>query len=57
MDSVVEFCETGAGVNPLREFLDELKASDPDDFGMVLSGLARLSGLQLKGTPPSLWTL
>jgi len=26
----------------VREFLDELKASDPDDFAAVLAGLARL---------------
>jgi hypothetical protein len=25
----------------VREFLDELKASDPDDFAAVLAGLAK----------------
>ena len=32
MDFTVEFYETGTGKCPVREFLDELKASDPDDF-------------------------
>ena len=31
MDFTVEFYETGTGKCPVREFLDELKASDPDD--------------------------
>jgi hypothetical protein len=26
----------------VREFLDELKASDPDDFAAVVAGLAKL---------------
>ena len=42
MDFVVEFYETEAGTCPVREFLDELKASDPDDFAAVLAGLAKL---------------
>jgi phage-related protein len=42
MDFIVEFYETEAGTCPVREFLDELKASDPDDFAAVLAGLAKL---------------
>ncbi len=42
MDFTVEFYETEAGKCPLREFLDELKASDPDDFAAVIAGLAKL---------------
>jgi len=42
MDFTVEFYETSWGTCPVREFLDELKTSDPDDFAAVLAGLAKL---------------
>jgi phage-related protein len=42
MDFTVEFYETKAGTCPVREFLDELKVSDPDDFAAVVAGLAKL---------------
>jgi hypothetical protein len=42
MDFTVEFYETEAGKCPVREFLDELQASDPDDFAAVVAGLAKL---------------
>jgi len=42
MEFTIEFYETGAGRCPVREFLDELKASNPDDFAAVLAGLAKL---------------
>jgi phage-related protein len=42
MEFIVEFYETEAGTCPVREFLDQLKASDPDDFAAVLAGLAKL---------------
>jgi len=42
MDFSVEFCETAAGARPVQDFLDELKASDPDDFAAVVAGLAKL---------------
>jgi len=38
----VEFYETETGACPVREFLDKLKATDPDDFAAVISGLAKL---------------
>ena len=38
MDFTVEFYETGTGKCPVREFLDELKASDPGDFAAVVAG-------------------
>jgi hypothetical protein len=41
MDFTVEFYETEAGESPLREFLDELNSSDPDDFAAVVAGLAK----------------
>jgi hypothetical protein len=34
MDFTVEFYETETGKCPVQEFLDELKASDPDDFAV-----------------------
>ncbi|MBI3370966.1 MAG: type II toxin-antitoxin system RelE/ParE family toxin [Betaproteobacteria bacterium] len=37
----------------MREFLDELKASDPDDFAAVLAGLARLRSRQYHREPLS----
>jgi hypothetical protein len=42
MDFNVEFYETSTGRCPVREFLDELKVSDPGDFAAVLAGLAKL---------------
>src|SRR5213080_1297520 len=42
MEFAVEFYENETGQCPVRKFLDELKASDPDDFAAVLAGLAKL---------------
>lgn len=42
MEFTVQFYETAAGVCPVRDFLDELKSSDPDDFAAVVAGLAKL---------------
>ena len=41
-DFTVEFYETETGACLLREFLDKLKGSDPDDFAAVMAGLAKL---------------
>jgi len=49
----VEFYETVAGVCPVQDFLDELKASDPDDFAAVLAGLAKLRHRQYHREPLS----
>jgi len=53
MDFIVEFYETQTGACPVREFLDELKASDPDDFAAVVSGLAKLRNSQYHREPLS----
>ena len=37
----------------MREFLDDLKASDPDDFAAVLAGLAKLRNRQYHREPLS----
>ncbi len=53
MDFSVEFYETAAGKRPVQEFLDELKASDPDDFAAVVAGLAKLRRRQYHREPLS----
>src|SRR5713226_2781842 len=53
MDFSVEFYETAAGTCPVREFLDKLKASDPDDFAAVVAGLAKLRHRQYHWGPLS----
>ena len=42
MEFTVEFYETSSGKCPVREFLGELKKSNPDDFAAVMAGLAKL---------------
>jgi phage-related protein len=53
MDFTVEFYETESGACPVRDFLDGLKASDPDDFAAVVSGLAKLRHRQYHREPLS----
>jgi phage-related protein len=53
MEFTVEFYETVAGHSPIREFLDELKQSDPGDFTAVLAGLAKLRNRQYHREPLS----
>lgn len=49
----IEFYETEAGSCPVREFLDELRAGDPDDFAAVVAGLAKLRNRQYHREPLS----
>jgi phage-related protein len=51
MDFTIEFCETASGVCPVREFLDELKVTDPNDFAAVVAGLAKLRNKQYHREP------
>src|SRR6267378_695007 len=53
MEFTVEFYETANGRSPVREFLDELKASDPADFAAVVAGLAKLRNRQYHREPLS----
>lgn len=53
MDFSVEFYESENGICPVRGFLDELKASDPDDFAAVLAGLTKLRDRQYHREPLS----
>lgn len=53
MDFSVEFYESENGICPVRQFLDGLKTSDPDDFAAVLAGLAKLRNRQYHREPLS----
>jgi phage-related protein len=53
MDFSVEFYETTTGRCPVREFLDELKGSDPGDFAAVLAGLAKVRNRRYHADPLS----
>jgi phage-related protein len=53
MEFAVEFYETVNGHVPVREFLDELKQSDPGDHAAVLRGLAKLRNRQYHREPLS----
>ena len=51
MNFSVEFYGSKSGLSPVQQFLDELKASDPDDFATVLAGLAKLRNRQYHREP------
>jgi len=42
MEFTIEFYLTADGRSPVQEFLDRLAQNDPDDFAVVLAGLAKL---------------
>lgn len=53
MEFTVEFYETETGACPVRDFLDALKSSDPDDFAAVVAGLMKLRNRQYHREPLS----
>jgi phage-related protein len=53
MNFIVEFYENEAGACPVREFLDDLKTSDPNDFAAVVAGMAKLRNRQYHREPLS----
>ena|ERR1700719_3554017 len=53
MEFSVEFYVSRSGTVPVREFLDELKQSDPADHAAVLRGLAKLRNRQYHREPLS----
>ncbi len=53
MEFIVEFYETNSGRCPVRDFLDKLKESDPEDFAVVLAGLAKLRNSEYHRPPLS----
>lgn len=53
MEFLVEFYVSETGRCPVREFLLELKDSDPDDFASLAAGLAKLRHRQYHRPPLS----
>ena len=53
MEFTIEFYETSTGTCPVREFLDEIKKSNPDDFAAILAGLAKLRNREYQRPPLS----
>ncbi|MBI3934120.1 MAG: type II toxin-antitoxin system RelE/ParE family toxin [Acidobacteria bacterium] len=53
MDFSIEFYVSSTGRCPVREFLDDLKKSDPGDFAAVMAGLAKLRNRQYHRPPLS----
>lgn len=53
MEFTVEFYESEAGRCPVREFLEELKATNPGDFAAVLAGFGKLRNRQYHREPLS----
>ena len=53
MEFTVEFYVTGAGVCPVRTFLDMLKVDDSGDFAAVVAGLAKIRNRQYHREPLS----
>lgn len=53
MEFTVEFYEAQSGRCPVREFLDNLKEVNPDDFAIVMAGLAKLTNRQYHKPPLS----
>jgi phage-related protein len=53
VEFTVEFYETNDGRCPVRDFLDELKVSDPNDFASVMAGIAKLRNRQYHREPLS----
>ncbi len=53
MQFSVEFYETASGQCPVRDFLNDLKKSDPDDFAAILAGLNKLRNRQYHRPPLS----
>ena len=51
MEFTVEFYVSASGQSPVREFLLELKASDPGDFAAVAAGLEKLRYRQCHREP------
>lgn len=49
----VEFYETATGLCPIRNFLDDLKESDPGNFATILAGLKKLQDRQYHRPPLS----
>ncbi len=51
MKFTVELYENRAGGCPVRDFLNNLKSGDPDDFAVVVAGLAKLRNREYHREP------
>ena len=51
MEFTIEFYETSSRRCPVRDFLENLKKSDPNDFAVVMAGIAKLRS-RLYHKPP-----
>jgi phage-related protein len=53
MEFKIEFYETGFKDCPVRDFLEALKASDPNDFAIIIAGINELRNRQYHRPPLS----
>ena len=53
MEFSLEFYVTPAARSPVREFMDELKSTDPADFASIMAGLVKLRNRQNHRPPLS----
>ena len=53
MEFRIEFYETIFKGYPVRDFLETLKASDPDDFAIIMAGIDKLRNRQYHRPPLS----
>ena len=53
MEFTLEFYKSRSGKSPVRDFLNNLKDNDPDDFVAVLAGLAKLKNRKYHRPPLS----
>ena len=53
MEFAIEFYESQSGRCPVRDLLEDLKEADPDDFAVVMAGLAKLGNRQYHRPPLS----
>jgi len=53
MEFTIEFYETDSGRFPVRDFLDRLQETSPNDFAAIMAGLAKLKNRQYHRPPLS----
>lgn len=51
MEFSVEFYRSTNGKSPVRDFLDELERTNPNDYGIVIAGLGKLRIRQYHRAP------
>jgi phage-related protein len=53
MEFKIEFYETEQGRCPVRDFLDEIKTTDPNNFAIILAGINKLKWREYHHSPLS----